>query len=139
VLFSNGQHWTEQRRFALRTLRDLGFGKTGMEQLVAEEAQAMVDKLDDLSGSFVQSRQLFHPHALRALWTVMTNESSASSAKLQNSRLAGVWRKMERLFEQGNHPLFGLLLNHPKLAKVSVWGALLTLQINICIIVTNAL
>ena len=30
VVFSQGQLWADQRRFTLRTLRDFGFGKSGM-------------------------------------------------------------------------------------------------------------
>ena len=37
VLQSEGRTWLEQRRFALRTLRDFGFGKSGMEQMIKEE------------------------------------------------------------------------------------------------------
>jgi methyl farnesoate epoxidase/farnesoate epoxidase len=45
ILFSDGVHsWNEQRRFALRTLRDFGFGKQSMEGLLQSELQALVDR-----------------------------------------------------------------------------------------------
>ncbi len=34
IFFSNGKEWQEQRRFALKNLRDFGFGKLSMEELV---------------------------------------------------------------------------------------------------------
>jgi hypothetical protein len=37
LLFSVGREWTEQRRFALRRLRDFGLGKSSMEELIHEE------------------------------------------------------------------------------------------------------
>lgn len=30
VIMSEGKVWSDQRRFTLRTLRDFGFGKTGL-------------------------------------------------------------------------------------------------------------
>jgi hypothetical protein len=41
--FNEGESWSEQRRFALRTLRDFGFGKTSMEVGVVEEAAELVE------------------------------------------------------------------------------------------------
>ncbi len=40
----------EQRRFALRTLRDFGMGKTGMEELVAEEVEDLCQRSNDSCG-----------------------------------------------------------------------------------------
>jgi hypothetical protein len=44
LLQSSGTEWVEQRRFALRQLRDLGFGKASMEDTISEE----IDKLSNL-------------------------------------------------------------------------------------------
>jgi len=46
VEFLNGSHWQEQRRFSLKTLRDMGFGKDGMEALITDEAQRLCDELE---------------------------------------------------------------------------------------------
>lgn len=43
VLFTDGSNnWREQRRFALRTLRDFGFGKQSMDGLLIDEVQELV-------------------------------------------------------------------------------------------------
>ncbi len=34
IMFSNGQEWTEQRRFAAKSLKDFGFGTQSMEELI---------------------------------------------------------------------------------------------------------
>ena len=34
IMFSQGQEWNEQRRFSLRYLKDFGFGKQPMEELI---------------------------------------------------------------------------------------------------------
>ncbi len=42
VLYGNGKTWHEQRRFTLTTLRDFGFGKESMEELIEAEAAELV-------------------------------------------------------------------------------------------------
>ena len=42
LIFSSGNEWKEQRRFTLRSLKDLGFGKTSMEDSINEEVQKLV-------------------------------------------------------------------------------------------------
>ena len=46
LLFSTGHEWVEQRRFALRQLRDLGFGKSSMEDMINEEVGKLIDLLE---------------------------------------------------------------------------------------------
>ncbi len=37
IIFSSGRTWLEQRRFTMHALRDLGFGKGTMEDIIQEE------------------------------------------------------------------------------------------------------
>ncbi len=46
VLLSNGTEWTEQRRFALRHLRDFGFGKKSMEELIMTEVRKLCKEVE---------------------------------------------------------------------------------------------
>uniref|UniRef100_A0A8C5U732 Uncharacterized protein n=1 Tax=Malurus cyaneus samueli TaxID=2593467 RepID=A0A8C5U732_9PASS len=43
IMLATGHTWKQQRRFALRTLRTLGLGKSGLEHRVQEEAHDLVD------------------------------------------------------------------------------------------------
>ena len=45
LLFSQGSEWKEQRRFSLRTLRDMGFGKISMEGSINLEVTKLIDAL----------------------------------------------------------------------------------------------
>ena len=45
VLVADGSVWSEQRRFSLRTLRDMGLGKQGMEGLITYELQELIELL----------------------------------------------------------------------------------------------
>ncbi len=73
VLSSSGQTWVEQRRFALRKLRDFGMGKTSMEELVAEEVENVCHALQAESGKFIELRGRFNIAVVNALWKVLTN------------------------------------------------------------------
>ncbi|XP_057639852.1 cytochrome P450 2J3-like isoform X2 [Chionomys nivalis] len=56
LIFSSGQTWKEQRRFALMTLRNFGLGKKSLEQRIQEEAQHLVGVIKEEKG------QSFDPH-----------------------------------------------------------------------------
>uniref|UniRef100_A0ABM5G427 Cytochrome P450 2J2-like n=1 Tax=Pogona vitticeps TaxID=103695 RepID=A0ABM5G427_9SAUR len=43
IVFSNGHTWKQQRRFAVAAMRKLGLGKKGMEHLVEDEGQQLVE------------------------------------------------------------------------------------------------
>ena len=44
LLFNDGQSWKAQRRYALKTLKDFGFGKKGLEGVLVEEADRLADQ-----------------------------------------------------------------------------------------------
>ena len=42
IINTEGQHWTAQRRFALKTLKDFGFGKQSLESAVNLEIDELI-------------------------------------------------------------------------------------------------
>ena len=44
VISSSGRYWRDQRRFLLKNLKDFGFGRSSMENLIQEE----MDKLKSM-------------------------------------------------------------------------------------------
>ena len=74
VVLSQGKIWVEQRRFALRTLKDFGFGKQSMEDLVQEEVElfkALIIKNGDEPFDF---NSKFNLPILNALWRIAVGE-----------------------------------------------------------------
>ena len=41
---SDGPKWTEQRRFALKQLKDLGFGTKSLDSVMVAEADRVIDR-----------------------------------------------------------------------------------------------
>ena len=50
IIFSNGSMWQSNRRFTLHHLRNLGFGKGAMEDLVAEEVLEFISCIKKKNG-----------------------------------------------------------------------------------------
>jgi hypothetical protein len=50
IIFSESKVWTENRRAALHNLRDLGFGKSSMEQIIQDEMLECTSRLNKLNG-----------------------------------------------------------------------------------------
>ncbi|KAG8191208.1 hypothetical protein JTE90_021945 [Oedothorax gibbosus] len=50
----NGEDWTEQRRYSIKTMRDLGLGKSKWEDLVQDEVRSFVRFLESHEGRGVR-------------------------------------------------------------------------------------
>ncbi|KAM7311656.1 putative cytochrome P450 [Ixodes scapularis] len=57
----SGPAWVENRRFCLRVLKDLGFGKKSMEEHIKEELRYLIARLVDAKGSPVPIREHLIP------------------------------------------------------------------------------
>ena len=45
IIFTENSNWTKQRRFSIKTLRDLGFGRRSIEHIINEEITQIYSKL----------------------------------------------------------------------------------------------
>ena len=77
IMFADGSTWQEQRRFSLRQLRDLGFGKVGMEPLIIEEVQKCIQMLAKEAGNVTSLKLKLNVSILNALWHILTGEKLA--------------------------------------------------------------
>ncbi|CAL8102464.1 unnamed protein product [Orchesella dallaii] len=74
VIFNVERGWTEQRRFALKSLRDFGFGKKSMETVVYDEINELIDTFRKTIGKPMQTQNKFNAAVLNALWTMVTGQ-----------------------------------------------------------------
>uniref|UniRef100_A0A672IPQ0 Uncharacterized protein n=1 Tax=Salarias fasciatus TaxID=181472 RepID=A0A672IPQ0_SALFA len=47
---SNGERWSQLRRFTLTTLRDFGMGRKGMEEWIQEVSSQLIDRIQSTKG-----------------------------------------------------------------------------------------
>lgn len=59
VIFTDGQIWLDQRRFALRFLRDFGLGKNQMQERILEEVQTIIEDINNDIKSGVKEQDLY--------------------------------------------------------------------------------
>lgn len=81
LLLTDEEFWVEQRRFVLRHLREFGFGKRTMAELVQEEAVELVDtfkakiaKSSNGKGQVIAMRDAFSVGVLNTLWSMMASK-----------------------------------------------------------------
>ena len=70
-----GQFWQEHRRFTMRHLRDLGFGKTSIEDQMMGELKDLITDMENSSQSNAQRvvdlKGIFQVSVLNILWAMI--------------------------------------------------------------------
>lgn len=81
LLLTDEEFWVEQRRFVLRHLREFGFGKRTMAELVQEEAVQLVEVFKEKiarskngKGEIFGMRDAFSVGVLNTLWSMMASK-----------------------------------------------------------------
>jgi methyl farnesoate epoxidase/farnesoate epoxidase len=74
---SNGETWEQLRRFALRQLRDFGFGKTSMEHLIVDEVKEVIEWMKVHEGEPIgEIKERMSIAVVNSLWTMMSGQRS---------------------------------------------------------------
>ncbi|KAK5640553.1 hypothetical protein RI129_011364 [Pyrocoelia pectoralis] len=86
VLLTDSEFWQDQRKFVLRQLREFGFGKKTMSNMIEEEGSVLIEnikkKIDNTGGACViRMDDIFGIHVLNTLWTMMTGNKCSSDDK----------------------------------------------------------
>lgn len=73
VINTNGQQWQNARRFLLRNLRDLGMGKTYLEEAIQREAKTLVEDFKKHSGSPTLFPKSINVAVLNVVWQMVAS------------------------------------------------------------------
>lgn len=118
ILLTDGDFWVEQRRFLVRHLKEFGFARRGMVEMIQSEAEhlyedfcEMVDVADKDSGggsvgALVTMQDAFGRYILNTLWTMMAGIRYGK----RNVQLLELQRMLHKLFT--NIDMMGCLFSH---------------------------
>jgi len=76
IVFSHGDHWREQRRFAMRTLKEFGVGKSFLQNVINDEVAKLVEELKEESGESINLKFRTNLAVVNTLWQVLNGEKT---------------------------------------------------------------
>ena len=105
IAATSGYEWQEQRRFSLKHLKDLGFGKQSLETYIQDEAKYVIDNfimkaMDNHNGDVLMDG-IFNVPIVNILWRIVAskrNDPTSTETKL-------FMQKLTRFFSRGPHPI----------------------------------
>ena len=74
IVWSNGAIWNERRKFSLKHLRDMGFGRKSMDSVIIEEADLLIDKLLQAKNGIVEIKNTFNVPIINILWEIVASK-----------------------------------------------------------------
>jgi cytochrome P450 len=78
IIHTQGQQWTTQRRFSLKTLKDFGFGRKSIEESIYFEVDEMIDSSFSGSGDICLGND-FNIPIINVLWRMVANKRFSPS------------------------------------------------------------
>ncbi|KAI6184603.1 hypothetical protein M3Y97_00614200 [Aphelenchoides bicaudatus] len=119
IIGTSGDLWREQRRFALKTLRDFGLGKNQMQDRILEEIQTMCEKINKDIAEGADEHD-FYKHTDLAVGSLINNivcgyRFSTNGKEDEFYRLKDCISRMMKAFAD---PLMGMCIFIPFLQKI---------------------
>ena len=74
IIFNDGNGYRNQRHFIHRTLRDFGFGKVSLENILQREAENIIEHFNSLNEQPVQPQLVFNVGVLNVLWKIVADK-----------------------------------------------------------------
>ena len=76
IVFSEGDAWKEQRRFAMKTLKEFGAGKSSLQHLINEEVLKLVEEFRNETGKPIKLKNRTNGAVSNTLWQILNGEKS---------------------------------------------------------------
>ena len=90
IASTEGEDWVKQRRFGLKTLRDLGFGRRTIEEIVDIEIEEIITKLGSHSGQDYRLGSDFNIPIINVLWQLVAGYRFEDSDSQGNEVINGI-------------------------------------------------
>ncbi|XP_024893814.1 methyl farnesoate epoxidase-like [Temnothorax curvispinosus] len=118
VLFTDGDVWRDQRRFALRTLKEFGFGNGTMEDIILNDAVSLTTTIESLSksGPITNLYNITSIAVLNSLWTLV----AGARFDLENPKLTEILSVVNGIIRNSN--VTGGILTHMPFLRYIIPG-----------------
>ncbi|KAL6440501.1 hypothetical protein ACFW04_003193 [Cataglyphis niger] len=110
IIFTDGDIWRDQRRFVLRALKEFGFGKMAMEDIILNDAVSLTNTIESLAklGPIANLYNITSVAILNTLWTLIGG--SRFDLDKENPKLKEIMSVVKDLVRNSN--VTGGILNH---------------------------
>ena len=114
LLFSEGSLWHQQRRFTLKTLKDFGFGKQGMEGLIHEEVNQFISFVNTNIDQPLDFSHKLNLPIINALWKITVGDRF----EYDNPKLLNIVERLTECFKLISDPKQAILRSFPWVEKL---------------------
>ena len=109
MLMSSGLTWREFRRTSLHTLRDFGFGKETLENIIEDEIDNFLSHVDNhYANQPMKSKNLFNIAVLASLWRIISGEA----LKIGDPKLEYLVKMVNDLITEFGNPAAGICMQY---------------------------
>ena len=106
IIAAKGEDWVKQRRFGLRTLRDLGFARRGIEDIINEEIDQIIDMMvseSDEENFLVES--VFNIPVINVLWQLVAGYKFDKKVSEERNVINNISMIFKNFFSLATFPL----------------------------------
>jgi cytochrome P450 len=122
IIMTEGSHWNRERRFGLKTLKGLGFGKQSLEEKINIEVEEIISNFLSKNEDFLLSNN-FNVPIINILWQIVAGSRFTPDDPEGMEMLASVNRQFEIVFNMDVFPLkimkmFPKATNYEEMANI---------------------